>query len=147
MQSASCAIGSSRNTVATAAEEATVADEDHLPPDDGDEDEGDDGEEQRLPTAAELRQVSDLLCSSDYQQEKAEREREAQRIAEDTLMRQAGMLAAEAEFKAKARFGIRPAGKITMEGDGVGCGKNRVLCEATQVATKALSVKVNAKYC
>ena len=59
-------------------------------------------------------------------------------------MRQAGMLAAEAEFKAKARFGTRPAGKITMEGDGVGCGKNRVLCEATQVATEALSVKVNA---
>ena len=57
VQSASCAIGSSRNTVATAAEEATVADGDHLPPDDGDEDEGDDGEEQRLPTAAELRQV------------------------------------------------------------------------------------------
>ena len=38
----------------------------------------------------------------------------------------------------------RPAGKITMEGDGVGCGKNRVLCEATQVATEAPSVKVNA---
>ena len=112
VQSASCAIGSSRNTVATVAEEATVADGDHLPPDDGDEDEGDDGEEQRLPTAAELRQVSDLLCNSDYQQEKAEREREAQRIAEDTLMRQAGMLAAAAETKGK---GVQPADDMNID--------------------------------
>ena len=43
-----------------------------------------------------------------------------------------------------SRFGTRPAGKISLEGDGVGYGKNRVLSKTTQVATDALSVKVNA---
>ena len=71
------------------------------PPDDGDADDGDDGEEQRPPTAAELTSirrcvrvlVSDMLRNPDYQREKTDREREARRLAEDTLLRQAEMRA------------------------------------------------------
>jgi hypothetical protein len=125
----------------------------------------DDGEEQRLYSKAELRQIR--LCVtgqsptaptaaeiaaaihyvgvlvSDLLRERAEREREAKRSAYEDRKAELSINACKKEGK-DSTFGTRPAGKITLEGDGLSYGRNRALSKTTQDATQGLYVKVNA---